>query len=206
MIPMNGFFSRRLQVIVLAAGYSSRMGGPKLLARVRGMSLLRRTLTAASDLGAARVIAVVPPNAAHYRLEGRGMKVLWVANSRRAQGLSSSVRLGIAKARFAPALLLLPADLPNIKSSELRRLVRRWQASPRRLIARQAGRSGAAPVVLPRWLYPRALRISGDVGLREMIEQLPAERRALVQMPSAVMDIDTPDNLNEARRRMHARP
>jgi molybdenum cofactor cytidylyltransferase len=203
---MNGFLSRKLQVIVLAAGYSSRMGRPKPLARVHGLSLLRRTLSAASDLGAARVIAVVPPNAARYRLEGRGLKVTWLANSRRLHGLSSSVRLGIAKARFAPAVLLLPSDLPDIKSSELRRLVRRWQASPRQLIARCVGSSGATPVVLPRWLYPRALKISGDVGLREMIDQLPPGRRALLPMPSALRDIDTPDDLSAARRRMRARP
>ncbi|HEX3913669.1 MAG TPA: nucleotidyltransferase family protein [Steroidobacteraceae bacterium] len=203
---MNAVYQRKLQIVVLAAGFSSRLGQPKALARVHGMGLLRRTLTTVSRLRAARVIAVVPPNAPAYRLEGRGMKITWVANSQRAQGLSSSVRLGIAKARFAAAILLLPADLPNLKSSELQRLVRRWQSSPRRLIARHAERCAATPVVLPRWLYSRALTTVGDVGLREMIEQLPPERRVLVELPSAAMDIDTPSALREARRRRPARP
>jgi molybdenum cofactor cytidylyltransferase len=190
---------------VLAAGFSARLGQPKALARVRGSSLLRRVLQCAATLTAKRIIAVVPRNAARYRAQARRMKVTFVENSRRHAGLSGSVRRGILKARCSPAVLLMPVDLPNLKSRELARLIRRWRAAPRCVIARRisargAAPFGAAPLILPRRLYPRALAIAGDVGLRELIAQLPADNRVFVDMPSAALDIDTPQDLKAARR------
>jgi len=197
--------SLRLQVIVLAAGSSSRLGQPKALARVHGVSLLRRTLELAATLECAKIIAVVGRNSARHRAQAGAVSVTFVANSRRNQGLSSSVRLGIAKARHSPAVLLMPVDLANLKARELALLVRRWRATPRRVIARRIGRSGAVPLVLPRRLYPRALGVVGDVGLRELIAQLPADSRVLVDLPSASLDIDTAQDLKAARRSFRGR-
>jgi molybdenum cofactor cytidylyltransferase len=194
--------ARKLQIVVLAAGFSGRLGQPKPLARVHGVTLLRRTLMVASSLGTDRTIVVVPRNAARYRIEAREIKgVRWAENAQRAQGLSSSVRRGIAAARYASAILLLPADLIHLKSRDLFRLVQRWHSAPRRLIARKINLSGATPVILPRWLYARASALAGDVGLRELITQLPADGRFLVDLPSAIWDVDTPEDLRHARRR-----
>jgi molybdenum cofactor cytidylyltransferase len=198
---MNATRSRKLQVVVLAAGFSLRLGRPKALARVHGVSLLRRTLETASGCGADRIIVVVPRNAMRYRTEARGMNVRWAINAQRALGLSSSVRRGIVAARFASALLLLPADLIHLKSRDLFRLVQRWRSAPRRLIARRIALSGAAPVILPRWLYSRASTLAGDVGLRALIGELNDDSRTLIELPSAVWDIDTPQDLRDARRR-----
>jgi molybdenum cofactor cytidylyltransferase len=202
---MNDVSLSRLQIIVLAAGFSSRLGRPKALARVHGVSLLRSTLELAATLKCAKIIAVVARRSAQHGPQARGIDVTFVTNSRRNQGLSSSVRRGISKARYAPAVLLLPVDLGRLKSREMARLIRRWRAAPRSVIARRIGRTGAAPLVLPRRLYPRALRITGDVGLRELLVQLPAASRVLVDIPSAASDIDTPQDLKAARRSFRRR-
>jgi molybdenum cofactor cytidylyltransferase len=196
---------RRPQIVVLAAGFSSRLGRPKPLARVHGVSLLRRTLKVASSFGADRIIVVTPRNAARYRIEARGVNVRWAVNAQRAQGLSSSVRRGIAAARHASAILLLPADLIHLTGRDLVKLVQRWHSAPRRLIARRINLSGAIPVILPRWLYARASTLAGDVGLREFIGQLPADNRIFVDLPSASWDVDTPQDLRLARRRFRTR-
>jgi molybdenum cofactor cytidylyltransferase len=197
--------ARKLQIIVLAAGFSSRLGRPKPLARVHGVSLLRRTLKVASTFGADRIIVVTPRNAGRHRIEARGVNVRWAVNAQRTQGLSGSVRRGIAAARYASAILLLPADLVHLTTRDLFKLVRRWRPAPRRLIARRINLSGAAPVILPRWLYARASAVAGDVGLREFIGQLPAASRVLVDLPSAGWDVDTPQDLRDARRRFRPR-
>jgi molybdenum cofactor cytidylyltransferase len=202
---MNVTSLLRLQIIVLAAGFASRLGQPKALARVHGVSLLRSSLELAAALRCAKIIAVVARPSERLRAQARGLDVTFVTNSRRNQGLSSSVRRGIAAARYSPAVLLMPVDLASLKSRELARLIRRWQTAPRCVIARRIGRIGAAPLVLPRRLYPRALEITGDVGLRELIAQLPADSRMLVDMPSAASDIDTPQDLKAARRTFRSR-
>jgi molybdenum cofactor cytidylyltransferase len=201
IIAMNAARSHKLQIVVLAAGFSSRLGRPKPLARVHGVSLLQRTLQVASGVAADRIIVVVPRNSVRYRVEARGARVRWAVNAERAQGLSSSVRRGIAAARYASATLLLPADLIHLTSRDLFRLVQRWSSAPRRLVARRIKLSGATPVILPRWLYARASSLRGDVGLRDLIGQLPADGRVLVDLPSARWDVDTPQDLRDARRR-----
>jgi molybdenum cofactor cytidylyltransferase len=202
---MNSRSLRKLHIVILAAGFSSRLGRPKALARVHGESLLGRTLKAAQRLDAAAIIVVTPPNAARYRATAGGTRVFWVANARRSEGLSSSVRRGIAAARYSPAILLLPADLADLKRHELAGLTRRWQSAPRRVIARRADGGAAIPLILPRWLYPLAGELSGDIGLRELISRLKAQQRVLVDLPSAAQDVDTPQALAQVRRQFRPR-
>src|SRR5271167_1054312 len=202
---MNSVSLLKLRVLILAAGFSSRLGKPKALARVHGRSLLRATLELADYSRPAQIIAVVPRNAARYRIESRGINVIFSVNSRRAQGLSSSVRSGIAKARYAPAVLMLPVDLVNLRRRDILRLISRWRAAQRCVIARRIGRHGGTPLILPRWLYARALELKGDSGLRELANALPRGAVRLVDLPSAALDIDTPQDLKAARRRFRSR-
>ena len=195
----------RLPVIILAAGFSSRLGRPKALARVRSVSLLRRTLALAAQLTPAQIVVVVPPRAARYRIEARGMKVQFAVNRRRAAGLSSSVRRGLAEARYSPAVLLLPVDLAALHQRDLSRLISRWRSARRCVIARRVeGPGGSAqagvPLILPHWLYPRARDLIGDRGLREIVNELAPPLRVLLRLPSAARDVDTPQDLRAARR------
>jgi CTP:molybdopterin cytidylyltransferase MocA len=186
--------------VILAAGFSSRLGRPKALVRVRGSTLLRRTLLLASRCTPARIIVVVPPRAARYRLEARGLRTLFAANPRRAAGLSSSVLQGIRQARFSAAILLLPVDLAVLGQRELAQLISRWRGARRCVIARSIARHAGIPLILPRWLYPRARSVTGDVGLRDLIRGLPQRQRVLLDIPRAAHDVDTPKDLRAARQ------
>ncbi len=205
---MNVITLPRLQVLILAAGFSSRLGRPKPLARVRAFSLLRRTLTVVARFAPAKIVVVIPRHAARYRIEARGIKVVFTANPRRADGLSSSVHRGIALARYSPALLLLPVDLAALQPRDVARLISRWRAARRCVIARRIGQQqdgtprGGVPLILPRWLYSRALEATGDIGLRDLVGGLPARQRVLLNLPSAALDVDTPQDLRAARRRL----
>jgi molybdenum cofactor cytidylyltransferase len=195
----------RLEAIVLAAGFSSRLGRPKALARLHATSLLRRTLTLVARFAPGRIVLVLPGRAERYRLEARGLKAVFAVNRQRAAGLSSSVRVGIRRARYSPAVLLLPVDLAGLRARDLARLVSRWHAARRRVIARNVAApgktpAGGVPLILPRWLYARALKVTGDIGLRELINALPQRQSVLIDLPSAALDIDTPQDLRVARR------
>lgn len=207
MIPMNSSTLPRLHAVILAAGFSSRLGRPKALARVRTCSLLRRTLTLVARCAPAKIVVVIPRHAARYRIEARGLKVDFTTNPRRAAGLSSSLRSGIIRARYSPAVLLLPVDLAALEQRDVARLISRWRSARRCVIARrivqQGGTSRAGvPLILPRWLYARALSVTGDIGLRDLVNGLPAPQRTLLNLPSAALDVDTPQDLRAARRRL----
>jgi CTP:molybdopterin cytidylyltransferase MocA len=61
------------------------------------------------------------------------------------------------------------------------------------------------PLILPRWLYARTGGLKGDQGLREVVRRLPKDSVSLVVLPSAELDVDTPRDLEGARRRVRSR-
>jgi molybdenum cofactor cytidylyltransferase len=187
-------------VLILAAGFSRRLGQPKALARVHGVSLIRRLVLLLAPI-AARPVLVVPPRSARYKIELRGIDVDFAVNPRRADGLSSSVRRGIARLRFASAVLVVPVDLRSLRRRDIARLVHRWRGARRRVAVSRLGTHLGAPLILPRWLFIPALRIEGDAGLRDLVRRLPVEHLMSVSMGSAQEDIDTVLDLRGARRR-----
>ena len=208
----------RLRVLILAAGRSARLGAPKALARIRGASLLRRTLACVAGLSPDPVLIVVARPSAALRREVRGFRTRFLVNRRAAEGLAQSVRRGLRGARHASAILILPVDLAHLARGELQRLVSRWRGAPRRVAARRVAARrvdarrvdarvgdarGGVPVILPARRFIAAARLTGDVGLREYLISLPPAERVLVDLPSAALDVDTPQDLRRARR-IHA--
>jgi len=197
-------------IVILAAGHSRRLGCPKALARVHGASLLRRTARLLAPLTCAALVVIVPPKCGRYLRELRGCRVRLLRNPGRGEGLAASVRLGVRSARYAPAALLVPADLAALSRSEIARLIGRWRAGRRRLVARRidaaggsgrrGGASGGTPLILPKRFYAAALALRGDTGLRAVVAALADADRRLVSMPSAAADVDTPEDLARARR------
>ena len=135
------------------------------------------------------------------RMELRGRRVSFLANRGRAAGLSTSVAQGLRRTRHSSATLFLPADLPDLAPRDIARLIFHWRGARRRVVARALAERASTPLILPKFLYPQALRLSGDVGLRDLVAELRIEQRTLVELPSATRDIDTPQDLAEARRR-----
>lgn len=195
--------SLTLRIVVLAAGFSTRLGQPKALARIHGHSVLHRTIRILLPFRAAsRIIVVIPPRAVQYRLGSLRHSAAFVSNAERATGLASSVRLGVGRARHSAGILLLPVDLVDLQPRDIARLIARWRGARRRVIARRVDARAGAPLILPRWLYANALGIAGDTGLRDLVRGLPRHAVSLTDLPSAAPDVDTPRDLERARRRL----
>lgn len=198
---MNSGVGPRLRVVILAAGLSARFGGVKALARIRGRTLLRRTLACASAVSRQDPIIVVPPRSPRLRAEGRGIAARWVVNRRRLQGQSTSLHTGLRGARHATAALILPVDLAWLQGVDLEALIRRWRAAPRRIVARRESGRAAVPLILPKCRFAAALLVHGDTGLRGYVASLPVSDRVLVDLPHAAFDVDTREDLRRARAR-----
>lgn len=190
----------QLRIAVLAAGHSRRLGRSKALARVRGVSLLRRTLSVLAPLTRSKILVIAPPRSGRYRAELRGQPAAIIANGRRAAGLSSSVQLALARSPCAAALLLVPVDLAGLRQREMQRLIGRWSSSRRSVVARRLGGRGRVPLILPKRLFSAARAVTGDRGLRDLVDGLPPGQLVLVDLRSAASDVDTPQDLTRARR------
>jgi molybdenum cofactor cytidylyltransferase len=203
---MKAFTLPTLRIVVLAAGFSARLGKPKALARVHGSTLIERTVGLLAPFArSSKIIVVIPPGAARYRIGPHARSVAFIANPTRTAGLSSSVRRGITQARYSAAVLLLPVDLADLQRRDIARLIARWRGARRSVVARWVQARAGTPLILPRWLYARARGLTGDRGLRDLVRGLPNDAVSLVMLPSAESDVDTVRDLERARRRVRPR-
>jgi molybdenum cofactor cytidylyltransferase len=196
--------NRNVAAIVLAAGRSTRMGGPnKLLAELAGQKLVRIATEQALASKASEVIVVTGHQAELVEQALTGLKVKFVRNPDFAGGLASSVKAGIAAVpKDADGALICLGDMPLIDAQLLDRLVDAFDPDRGNLIVVPVaeGRRGN-PVLWSRRFFSELLTLDGDIGARHLIAK---HAEAVAEVPvdgeSAFLDIDTPQALEAARR------
>jgi molybdenum cofactor cytidylyltransferase len=195
--------NRGVAAVVLAAGRSSRMGGPnKLLELLHGKPLVRMVTEQAIASHAKPVIVVTGHQQERVRAALDGLDVTFVANPDFADGIASSVKAGIrAVPSEADGALVLLGDMPLVDAGLIDRLIEALSPDKGALIAVPAaeGRRGN-PVLWSRRFFDELMMLEGDVGARHMIQR-HAEAVAEVEVDgqSAFLDIDTPEALALAR-------
>jgi len=196
--------NRNVAVIVLAAGRSTRMGGPnKLLAELEGKKLVRIATEQALASKASDVIVVTGHQADLVEQALAGLDVKFVRNQDFASGLASSVKAGIAAVPSeADGAVICLGDMPLIDAGLIDRLIDDFAADRGHLIVVPvaAGRRGN-PVLWSRRFFQELMTLDGDVGARHLIaKHSEAVAEVAVEGEGAFLDIDTPQALEAARR------
>lgn len=184
-----------VQVIVLAGGEAQRFGSPKQLARVNGVPMLRLVLDRALALAGAQVSVILGAHAAAVAPALGRLAVNVVVNRNWQEGLSASIRAGVASVPGnVPGALLLLADQVGVSSYDLQRLADAWRRNPQAIVAAQYGGGYGVPALFPRSQFPRLAALRGEQGARVLLRG-GGLRIVGVPMPGAAQDIDTPEDL-----------
>ncbi len=164
--------------VVLAAGRSSRMGGPnKLLADFDGKPLVRRMAERVLASAADGQVVVTGHQAARVRDAVEGLSVQSVHNPGFASGLASSLKVGIGSLpEDAAGAMIVLGDMPGVTSADFDVLISAFRKAGGRAIVRAThnGKRGN-PVILPRSLFGAVAALEGDTGARHLIEGGNAE-------------------------------
>jgi molybdenum cofactor cytidylyltransferase len=200
----EGDGNRNVAAIILAAGRSTRMGGPnKLLAELGGKALVRIVTEQALASKASGVIVVTGHQAELVEKALHGLKVKFVRNPDFAGGLASSVKSGVAAVPAnADGAVVCLGDMPLIDANLIDRLIEAFAPDRGNLIAVPVsdGRRGN-PVLWSRRFFTELMALDGDIGARHLIAK---HGEAVAEIPveghGAFLDIDTPQALEDARR------
>lgn len=187
-----------LDIAILSAGASKRLGQPKQLVELNGQSLLVRAIdtarTFAAQVGSDRSPFVISGaylqedcNALHAASQSNCVQ--HHLNHRWHAGLSTSVALARALSK-SDGLLVLLVDQYRVDAQDLRRLFGTWSQNPRQPAAASFNDTLGPPVI-----WPRQLTLSGRPDKTALLALNPASTR----LEHAAFDLDTERDLDAAK-------
>lgn len=188
----------RAQVIVLAAGASTRMGRPKALTDLRGAPALARIVEACEATGLPRPLVVLGAahDAVRAALPALEDRVSYVHNPRPEAGRTGSLQCGLA-ASSASSVLVLPVDHPLVAPGTFALLA----ARPEPWVVPTHGGRGGHPLKLSDLALSAVQSAPPSVALRDIPAMVGLEvTRVAVDDPGVLANLDTPEDVERALR------
>ena len=197
--------TRSVAGILLAAGPSTRMGQNKLLLRLDGESVLRRSAGRALAAGLDPVIVVLGHDAEATASELRGLPCQTVVNPDYARGMNSSARAGIAAVPTeTEAAIVLLGDMPFVTAGMIAALVERYRASEAPLVISLYAGVQAPPTLYARSLFSELGSPEGEGCGKRVIRQHRAEAQVLEWPAAALADLDRPEDYERIKAEIEA--
>lgn len=188
----------RVAGVILAAGMSRRMGKDnKLLFEVEGVPLVRRVAQAFVRSKVEPVLVVVGHESEKIRDALSDLNVRCIENPDYADGMSTSLRVGISHLQDVDAAVVGLADMPWIRENHVDALLDAYDPGGESTICvPMYGRKRGNPVLWAASHFPQLQALEGDVGGKVLLERFPASIcYVAVSDPGVNVDVDTPEAL-----------
>lgn len=203
--------------LILAAGYSSRMGAFKPLLTIGDMNAVERVSAALRSAGVSRIIGVTG-----YRREllspvftAEGIEEAY--NPDYDQGMFTSIQAGIRKAsaglsaddglfrtqepewpKTPDGFFLMLVDCPLVPAEVLKQLLKKHEENPEAFIVPCFRGKKGHPLFIPGQYAEEILAYEGEGGLKAITRRHEDRLiRLEVGMEEVVLDMDTPEGYEE---------
>jgi molybdenum cofactor cytidylyltransferase len=196
----------RVSIVLLAAGQSSRMGGPlKQLIEVSGEPLVCRSARTALSLEPEELVVVTGAGKGAVEEALSDLPLRYVFNADYERGQPTSVAAGVAALSHpCDVVMVMPVDLPLITVADLQFLCDAYREMESGSIAVPffEGRRGN-PVLFSSSHAVEVAMGRTNVGCRKLIENNP-DLVGIVAVPNDhfVVDMDTPQDFGQVLERL----
>ena len=186
---------KKIGIILLAAGESSRLGRPKQLLSYNGKTLLQHSLQIAQASTACLIVVVIGAHASTVQNEiGLVDNIHVVENPNWKEGMASSIHCGIETFKKVAAdlegLILMVCDQPFVTAQLLNELKTAHQTTGKTIVACSYGDTFGPPVFFHRSLFDEVLQLKGDVGARSIVRKHTNDVE-VIPFPKGTYDVDT---------------
>jgi putative nucleotidyltransferase with HDIG domain len=195
-----------ITAVVLAAGFSKRMGRLKPLLPLGASRTIERVLNFFQMAGVGDILVVTGHRSADVRQAVEHVNVRCVENPDYHQGMFASVLAGIrALPEQCRAFFIHPTDIPLVRPQTVRRLMAAFNdASAKILYPTFSGRRGH-PTLIRTCLVPSIRQWSGSGGLKACLQRHEADSLELPVVDEAILlDLDTPGDYDRMQTRLIA--
>lgn len=194
-------------LIILAAGSSTRMDRPKLLLTYGSRTLVRHATETAVASICRPILVVLGAYANQLQQELDDLPVRSVMNERWADGMGSSIRVGVEnlnayeRADGIEAVVLMLCDQPYVTAAVINDLVRTYYVNGKDIVASEYDGILGVPALFGRKYFAELGIIRGDAGAKEMIAAHVSDV-VPVPFPLGIIDIDTPEDYRKLQSAM----
>lgn len=189
--------------IILAAGYSSRMGAFKPLLQIGDRTAIEWIVDTYQRLGIDPVIAVTGYQRELLKLTLKKKGVREAYNERYDQGMFSSIQTGLSEALKAfpdepEGYFLMLADSPLVSANVLKQILDKHRETPEAFIVPCYHGKKGHPLFIPFCFTKEILDHGGEGGLKAITNRHEDRTiRLEVGDESVVLDMDTPEGYQE---------
>jgi len=186
----------KLVCILMAAGAGKRFGSNKLVALYEGKPLYERAMDAIPAEKLDRVIVVTGCEDILAEAEERGFET--VLNDRPEDGVSLTIRLGLARAMElgADAAMFMVCDQPRLTRGSVAKLIDAFRADPDRIALMADGSRRGNPAIFPEAYFGELCDLPEDAG-GSLVICRHEDRLTLHQIgdPRELVDVDRREQL-----------
>lgn len=189
---------KKIAIVILAAGASTRLGTAKQLLKAKdSQTLLKHAATTALSTNCRPVVVVLGASHETIAKELSGLDLFIAVNAQWQTGIASSVKCGLQEVlrlqADTDALIFMVCDQPYVTTALLEALVIRYQASGKTIVASRYDEATGTPALFDHTFFPLLERLEGDKGALKLIHQFP-DRLGFVPFTEGIFDIDTAED------------
>lgn len=180
-------------IVILAAGASSRLGEAKQLLEHENVSLLQHAINEATLTNARVVIVVLGSQSESIAKRIKSNKLVIVQNPEWKEGMASSIRSGVnaMEADYpADGAILMVCDQPHVTTALLNQLISEQHLSEKPIVASEYLNTVGTPALFHHSYYPTLQNLQGDAGAKKILLQHDGDVYR-VSFPDGEIDIDT---------------
>lgn len=179
-----------VNAVIMASGYSTRMGENKLLLPFKGKPIIEHVIDAIKECNFNEIILVGKEK--QILDIGKNKNILTVLNTESYKGQSQSIKLGILNTCASDGYMFFTADQPLIDSYTINLLLDTFMKNKNSIIVPRYKTKPGSPTIFSTKFKDQLLNLQGDVGGKAIINNHLSEVLFIdLKNNYSLLDVDT---------------
>lgn len=198
MILKSLIRNKKIGVVILAAGSSSRLGYPKQLVEFKGKLMLQQIIELAGFFEFETKVLILGANAEEIteKIEPGAFEILF--NENWQEGMASSIRAGLErsleKEKDLEHLLILLSDQPFVSKERVEALIEEQVTGNSEATFSEYDGDVGVPAIFSSSVFSYLKELKGDHGAKKLINDQKIEFRT-VRFAKGNFDVDTKEDV-----------